>query len=280
MPRSLPATRYESSVDAAFLPSESLWCALEPLLPLPPLRPRGRPRGSDRQLFFAIFYVLRTGIQWKALPRCLGAASTAHDRFRQWVRAGVFEQLWQLGLLELHLEGRLNWEFQALDGCQTKAPLGGEATGKNPTDRGKLGVKRHLLTEANGLPIAVAVTGANVADVTQVATVLEAMPFLPPPPDEEHPQGFCADKGYDAQHVRRSIAQRGYEDHIKSRRQEAQLCHIPGYRARRWVVEGTHSWLNRYRRLLIRWEKKLANYRALLLLACANIVWSRSILFG
>ena len=143
-----------------------------------------------------------------------------------------------------------------------------------------MGVKRHLLTEASGLPIAVEVTGANVADVTQVATVLEAMPFLPPPPTDEAPQHFCADKGYDARHGRRTIAQRGYQDHIKSRGEEAQLCHIPGYRARRWGVESTHSWINRYRRLLIRWEKKLANYRALLLLACANIVWNRSILFG
>lgn len=231
-------------------------------------------------MFYAIFYLLRTGLQWKALPRCRGAASTVHSRFQEWVAAGVFRQLWTLGLLELHVEGRLDWSFQSLDGCQTKAPLGGEAVGPNPTDRGKGGVKRHLLTEAQGLPVGVAVTGANVHDVTQVEAVFASMPLLPPPVTEEFAQGFCADKGYDAKTVREFIEKRHYADHIKSRGEEAAECKTPGYRARRWVVERTHSWFNRYRRLLIRWEKKLANYEALLHLACANTVWKNSLLFG
>lgn len=88
------------------LPSEGLWAAVEPLLSLRvfPCR-RGRKPKPDKQMFYAIYYVLRTGIQWKALPRCLGAASTVHDRFQQWVKAGVFYRLWHHGLLELHVEG-------------------------------------------------------------------------------------------------------------------------------------------------------------------------------
>ena len=194
--------------------------------------------------------------------------------------AGVFRQLWTLGLLELHVEGRLDWSFQSLDGCQTKAPLGGEAVGPTPTDRGKGGVKRQLLTEAQGLPVGVAVTGANVHDVTQVEAVLTSMPVLPPPVTQACPQGFCADKGYDSRRVRALIVKYFYTDHIKSRGEEAAVCNTPGYRARRRVVGRTHSWFNRYRRLLIRWEKKVASYEALLHLACANTVWSRSLLFG
>jgi putative transposase len=164
-------TDYEDTINAEFLPSESLWAAIEPLLPVCSIPSgRGRKPKADRQMFYAIYYVLRTGIQWKALPRCLGAASTVHDRFQQWVKAGVFHRFWHHGILELHLEGRLDWEFQSIDGCQTKAPLGGQATGANPTDRGKQGVKRHLLTEANGLPVGLVVTGANRHDKTQ-ATV-------------------------------------------------------------------------------------------------------------
>jgi putative transposase len=75
----------------------------------------------------------------ESLTQCLGAPSTVHDRFQQWVKAGVFQHLWESGLLQLHVERKLNWEFQSLDGCSTKAPLGGEAVGANPTDRQKAG---------------------------------------------------------------------------------------------------------------------------------------------
>lgn len=278
----LPTTTdYEASIHPDFLPTAALWQVVEPLLPSAPVGKRaGRPLVCNRQLFYALSYLLRAGLQWKALPRCLGASSTVHDRFQQWTAAGVFRQLWALGLLELHMEGRLDWSFQRLDGCQTTAPLGGEAVGPYPTDQGKGGVKRHLLTEAQGLPVGLAVTAANVADVTQVQAVFDSMPLPPPPATEQLPQGFCADKGYDVRAVRKLLEALGYADHSKSRGEEAALCKTPGYRARRWVIERTHSWFNRFRRLLIRWEKKVANYEALLHLACANTVWKHSILFG
>ncbi len=182
--------------------------------------------------------------------------------------------------MQLHVEDALDWEFQCMDGCQTKAPLAGEAVGANPTDRAKGGVKRHLLSGANGLPISLSVTAAHVHDVKRVEEVLVTMPFLPPLADEEYVPHFCADKGYDSGAVRSVIALLGYEDHIKGRWQEKQQAKTPAYRARRWVCERTHSWMNRFRRLLIRWEKKVANYEALLHLVCAFIVWKHSLFFG
>lgn len=131
-----PAIPYEGEINPEFLPPESLWLAVEPLLP-DVAKPTGRKRKPDRQMFFAIFYLLRTGIQWKALPRSLGAPSTVHDRFQLWVKTKVFYRLWQSGLLEADIEGRLDYRFQSVDGCATKAPLGGEATGRSPTDRAK-----------------------------------------------------------------------------------------------------------------------------------------------
>ena len=74
-----------------------------------------------------ICFLLRTGCQWKALPRCFGAPSTVHARFVQWREAGVFEQLWRVGLREFDARGGLDWEGQAMDGAMTKAPLGGRA---------------------------------------------------------------------------------------------------------------------------------------------------------
>ena len=97
---------------------------------------------DDRKAFAAIVYVLRTGIQWNALPRELGASSTVHDRFQEWERAGFFEELWRAGLAEYDEREGIEWEWQAIDGVMTKAPLGKDATGKNPTDRAKSGTKR------------------------------------------------------------------------------------------------------------------------------------------
>jgi putative transposase len=277
----MKASECEYGINPEFLPPESLWQAVEPLLPQEKPKPKGgRPLKSDRQMFFAIFYVLRTGIQWKALPRSMAAPSTAHLRFEQWVQAGVFHKLWTLGLMQSYLEGKLDFSWQSIDGCQTKAPLGGLATGPNPTDRGKSGVKRNLLTDTGGLPIGLVVSGANVHDKTQVQAVLESMPLMPPQPSEEYPQHFCADKGYDYGDIRSLISHYGYTDHIKSRGEEQQALKVPGYRARRWVNERSHSWMNRFRRILIRWEKKLANYEAFLHLVCALIVWSRCEVFG
>jgi transposase len=108
------------------LPDE-LWEHIKPLLPSPkPKKKAGRPRMDDRKAMTAIFYILRTGCQWKALPRSLGAPSTVHDRFQEWRKAGVFQRMWEEGL-ELYdeLEG-IDWEWLALDGAMTKAPLGGK----------------------------------------------------------------------------------------------------------------------------------------------------------
>lgn len=106
---------------------DELWERIERLLPEPkPKKKSGRPRMDDRQAMTAIFYVLRTGCQWKALPRSLGAASTVHDRFQEWAEAGVFERMWQAGLMEYDERVGIEWEWQAMDGAMTKAPLGGK----------------------------------------------------------------------------------------------------------------------------------------------------------
>lgn len=86
----------------------------------------------NRQAMDAIFYVLRTGCQWKALPRGLGAASTVHDRFQEWREARVFERLWQAGLQEYEEREGIEWEWQAMDGAITKAPLGGKRNRRQP----------------------------------------------------------------------------------------------------------------------------------------------------
>ena len=138
-----------------------------------------------------------------------------------------------------------------------------------------------MLTDGNGIPLGVAVDGANRHDMKLVeATVCQMVVGLPEP-SAELPQHMCLDKGYDYEAVRQTLTEWGYTAHIRHRGEEAQACaSIPGYRARRWVVERTHSWMNRFRRLLIRWEKKAANYLGFIHFACAWITWRAARVFG
>jgi len=125
------------------------------------------------------------------------------------------------------------------------------------------------------------VAGANEHDKWLVGETLRSQPVLGPEPTAESPQHLCGDKGYDYADVREVVELSGYTAHIKARGEEAKAKReVPGYRARRWVVERTHSWMNRFRRLLIRWEKKVDNYLGFLHLACAWITCRAAGLLG
>lgn len=113
----------------AFLIPDQLWERLAALLPARKNTHRfggGRPRASDRRCMDAIFFVARTGCQWKALSATgICPSSTAHDRFQEWVAAGVFLELWRAGLAEYDELKGINWAWLSMDGAMTKAPLGG-----------------------------------------------------------------------------------------------------------------------------------------------------------
>jgi len=112
-----------------------MWARIEPLVPPGKPHPLGchNPRVDNRSAMDAIFFVLRTGCQWNAL-RATGicSSSSAHRRFQEWTEAGVFEQLWALGLQEYDELKGIQWSYQAMDGAMTKAPLGGEKDGPEP----------------------------------------------------------------------------------------------------------------------------------------------------
>jgi len=154
-------------------------------------------------------------------------------------------------------------------------------TGPNPTDRGKGGVKRSLLTEGHGVPIGVVIEGANRHDMKLVRATIESIVVERPAPTAGRPQGMCLDKGYDYAEVRATLAEFGFTAHIRARGEEAaEIAREAGQRARRWVVERGHSWLNRFRRILVRWEKKPEHYLAFLHFACALIAFRAAGLFG
>ena len=128
--------------------------------------------------------------------------------------------------------------------------------GKNPTDRGKLGTKRSVLTDG-GVPIGLTVEGANRHDFKMVEETIISIPIERPTPTPEKPQGMCLDKGDDVDDVRELLATCGFTAHIRARGEEAQaITRAVGDKARRWMVERTHSWIHRFRRVLIRWDTK------------------------
>ena len=131
------------------------------------------------------------------------------------------------------------------------------------------------------MPIGLSVAGANRHDMKLVRPTLESLVIERPQPTAEQEQHLCLDKGYDYDEVRAIVAEFGFTAHIRSRGEEAKaIAQEAGKKARRWVVERTHSWMNRFRRILVRWEKKSENYIALLHFACALIAYRASGLFG
>jgi transposase len=110
-----------------------LWERIEPLLPIyKPSCKGGRPRLPLRNVVCGILYVLRTGCQWKAMPREFGSGSAIHDYFQQWVQLDVFQNLWRAALEEYDDLQGIDWQWQSLDGAMTKAPLGGEKNREKP----------------------------------------------------------------------------------------------------------------------------------------------------
>jgi len=140
-----------------------------------------------------------------------------------------------------------------------------EATGRNPTGRGKCGTKRHLLTDGRGVPLALVISGANRTDMKKLADLLDAQPYPAPGAGEE--RHLCLDWGYDYAACREAGLHRAHPAQDE-RRAAAAPDRTPQ------PPPAAHSWFNRFRRLLVRWEKKVVNYRALVHLA-ALIVYRR-----
>lgn len=155
----------------------------------------------------------------------------------------------------------------------------GKKTGKNPTDRGKLGVKRSVITDQRGVPLGIAIDGANAHDVKLLRATLQSMPLRRPKCRGSNKQHLCLDKGYFGQPSETLARRFGYVPHIPPKGQVAPRRR-PGQRARRWVVEGSHSWANRARRLLVRWEKKAENYLAFVHVQFAYIALKQAGVLG
>lgn len=148
-------------------------------------------------------------------------------------------------------------------------------------DRSKAGTKRSLLVEAGGVPVGLSVAGANRNDFKLLAETFQNLPVARPQPTKRRAQHVCLDKGYDYDEVRAILQAYGFVAHIRSRGEEASAKQKrPKQKARRRVVERTHSWFNRFRSILTRWSKKADNYLGMLYFACGLIAYRAALFFG
>jgi transposase len=227
------------------LVSDKLWAIILPLLPPEQPKPKGGgPRIADRAALSGILFVLKSGIPWEMLPQELGCGSgmTCWRRLRDWQQAGVWQRFHGVLLQPLQQDGQIDWERASLDSASVPAPGGGEQTGKDPTNRGKLGTKRHLVVDRHGLPLSVTISAANVHDSKMLGVAMDAIPPLRLPGGRrgrprKRPTKLHVDKGYDCKPCRLALCRRRIIPRIARRGIESseRLGRF------RWVVERTLS---------------------------------------
>lgn len=185
------------------------------------------------------------------------------------------ERRWRLGavaqakMTRLREHGQSDWSRASIDGFLGTKPSGGQETGPNPTDRGKLGSKRHIVADARGIPLVILVSGANGHDSKMFEKCVDAIPTIAGLPESprKRPAKLHADKGYDFKRCRTHLRQRGIIGRI------ARLCIESSERLgkHRWVMERSHSWFVGFGKLRICFERQLGTHGMLLKLAAAII---------
>jgi transposase len=201
---------------AAWLPDD-LWRRLEPLIPKRRknrhVQYAGRKPAEDRRVVNGILFVLRTGVPWRLLPATTDFPSgvTCWRRLRRWHKAGVWQALFESLLAELQRAHKIDWYRALVDSASVRAPSGGRKTGPNPTDRRKAGSKHHVATDAQGVPLATILTGANRHDVTQLLPLLDKIPPVRGQPGRprRRPKYVQGDRAYDSEPHRRALKKRG-----------------------------------------------------------------------
>ena len=259
-----------------------LWRSVEALLPRQvDDHPLGchRPRVPDRLCFRGILIRLVTGASWVDIEAILDhqvSDTTLRARRDEWIDAGVFEQLKTEALAAFDRIVGLDLDDVALDGSLHKAPYGGEGTGPNPTDRGKLGWKWSVASERHGIPIGWVIDGANRNDVRLLEPTLEAV----------HDAGLLIDigmlhldRGYDSGAVRRRLEALG----VTSFDIQLRGTKVPNVKKQpirlglRWIVEATNSWWSNYGQLRRNTDRRSRHRHAALCLATTVLIIGRLI---
>ena len=262
---------------------DAVWTAIEPLLPDPPDHPLGchRPRIDDRLCFRGILIRLVTGASWVDIESILDfkvSDTTLRARRNEWIAAGVFDQIHTEALAAFDKIVGLDLSEVAIDGSLHKAPYGGEGTGRNPTDRAKLGWKWSIGVDVHGVPIGWAIDGANRNDVKLLEPTLDAIAAhgLLVDVDTMH-----LDRGYDYPKIRRQLNAAGLDDLVIQRRRRPGDVDrpMPMRLGLRWIVEATNSWLSNFGQLRRNTDRRLHHRHAALCLAATILITMKLIVW-
>jgi transposase len=255
---------------------EAVWSAVAPLIPPRPLdrHPLGchRRRIPDRDCFYGLLVRLVTGCSWDVAGRLgVPGETTLRNRRDEWLAAGVFETLAEEAIGAYDRIVGLDLAEVAVDASQHKAPVGGEGTGPNPTDRSKSGWKWSIATDATGIPIGWATDGANRHDFKLLAPTLEAVTTRGLVGEIET---LHLDRGYDNGALARTCADFGLIDLMFTKRRPhgTATTKSPAPLGMRWPVERTNSWLSNFGQLRRNTDRFITHRLAALALAIALIL--------
>jgi transposase len=261
---------------------DAVWSAIEPVIPVRrDTHPLGchRPRASDRECFRVMLVRLVTGCSWEDAERLCGGVvsdTTARKRRDEWVRAKVFDKIVREAIFGYDRIIGLDLSEVSLDGSLHKSPCGGEGTGKNPTDRGKLGWKWSIVVDRAGIPIGWVADAANRNDSVLLEGTL----------DEAASRGLLEDietlwldRGYDSGLTRNRLAERRIDDAVIAKKrkpgQGGETKRQP--MGMRWPVERTNSWLSNFGQMRRNTDRKTVHRVAQLCLVVVLLITAKLI---
>ena len=233
----------------------------------------GRPPIGHDEVLRVIWYVLVTGVRWRDVPEEMGCSGeTARCRLRHWQDAGIWDRVHLDMLRLLRCDGELEHETAMIDSTQVRAFGGGDQTGPSPVDRRKLGTKYTLMTDRNGVPLAITIAGANRSDQREILPIIEnEYPHVGGQPGRPRigPDEVCADAGYDSEATRDVLRCLGMKPFIRKR----GAPHGSHLGRLRWVVERSIAWLKGLRRLRLRYDRSDAVIHGWATLAMAMLTF-------
>lgn len=238
--------------------SDSVWNEIKDIIPAKKVLV-GRPEWSNRKTLEGILLIIKTGMQWKFLPEQFGKVSTVHGKFRKWIKMGVFEEIMQKAKITYAKSLKNPMLWFASDTAHSKAPLAKNWSGKNPTDRGKRGIKRSIIVDIKRAPLAVHVGPSNKHDINFFEKTFYNLKFG----KTEKARIMEVDSAYDCKYAKQVATKENFcllaATNLR-RNKNKKVCKT----FFRWIVERTFGWQSWFRGLKTCWTKTEESYLAFL----------------